>query len=310
MTAETLRETSTGYLTTTLTRTATGEHTVVRRPGADRPHRDEPSEADLAQVARAAGASSRVSPGVRVGEAWQHTVPGPASLALLLSAGMRAEPLERVAAALGTTLAAVHSRTPAPTFPEPSGLSRLRAWSLVGPRDDDTRDTRYTRDTRRALDTVAEALGADGLDTLLRDLDTEGAPAATLLGAPGSQTVHPDPAGGPATVLVTDEVASGAPSWDLGWFVGELVERATTSTGDPETLARASRALLGAYARVAEPVDPHHVAAAAAARVLVHVHDYATYVGWDASLAGRARSAAGLRPGVDPALVERWCAPP
>ncbi|ACZ23198.1 hypothetical protein Sked_33030 [Sanguibacter keddieii DSM 10542] len=300
MTVETLRETTTGYLATTLARTPAGEHVLVRRAGADRPDRSTSDAAALGDVARSVLPPCRASAGALVDGAWHHVVPGPASLAPLLSAGMRDEPLRRLCEDLGTTLGLLHAADPVPGLDEPSGLSRLRAWSETG-----------VGDAGRALEAVTGVLGSGGLDDLLADLDGAAlaAPTVTLLGAPGSQTVYPDPAGGPATVLVTDEVALGPASWDLGWVVGELVERATASTGEPRSLGRAARGLLGAHARTGGAVEPHHVAAAAAARILVHVHDYAAYVGWHASLVDRARAAGRLRPGGDRDLVDRWCTP-
>lgn len=287
MTDETVRETSTGYLSTTLTVSERGEHTLVRRAGADRPARPAPSSAHLDHVARSVGPPSLTSPGWARGDAWHHPVPGPASLALLLSAGMRDEPLLRLCASVGTTLGEVHSRPVQEPLDEPSGLGRLRGWSRTGPRA-----------AGQALDVVAEELGADGLDALLADLDavTAATPVTTLLGAPGSQSVFPDPRGGPPTVLVTDEIAGGPPAWDLGWFVGELVERSLGTPAGAPALQRAARHLLGAHAATAGSVTaPQDVAVAAAARIVVHVHDYAAYVGWHDSLRERLRAVARLR---------------
>lgn len=294
-TTEVLRETATGYLTTTLTVSAGGEHTLVRRAGADRPQRPAPSSAHLAQVAQAVGSACRTSPGQSLGGGWRHPVPGPASLAPLLTAGMLDAPLLRLCGSVGTLLAEVHATAPREPLDEPSGLGRLRAWSAAGPRA-----------AGQALDVVADELGADGLAALLADLDTAaaGTRATTLLGAPGSQAVYPDPGGGPPTVLVTDEMACGAPAWDLGWFVGELVERSLGAPDAGDALERAARQLLRAHAETAgTQTSPQHVADAAAARILVHVHDYASYVGWHDSLRERVQTVARLRaaPGRGPA---------
>lgn len=286
-TAQVLRETETGYLATTLTVSAGGEHTLVRRAGSDRPQRPVPSSAHLAQVARAVGSACRTSAGQSRGAGWHHPVPGPASLAPLLTAGMREAPLLGLCGSVGTALAEVHATAPQEPLDEPSGLGRLRSWSAAGPRA-----------AGRALDVVAAELGADGLGALLADLDAAAAstPAATLLGAPGSQAVYPDPDGGPPTVLVTDEIACGPPAWDLGWFVGELVERSLGAPGAGDALEQAARHLLRAHAETAgAPTAPQDVADAAAARILVHVHDYASYVGWHDSLRERVQAVARLR---------------
>lgn len=291
MSATAVRETRTGYLETAVTRTPTGEHVLHRRAGTDRPARPEPEDPMMGAVAAVVGPGCVASPGHRADGGWRHRVPGPAPLALLLSAGVRPEALLAVAQALGEALAHVHTRAPRTGLPEPSGLARLRGWAAA---DADP----------AGPGTLAADLGGT-VTQVLADLDAAAAalPAVTLLGAPGSQTVYPDPAGGPPTVLVTDELATGAPAWDLGWVVGELLERSLTAPAEP--LAQAARQVLTAYTAAGGSAHPEHVAAAAVARVLVHLHDYATYVGWDESLRDRARAAAHWR--TDDDLVGRWC---
>lgn len=295
-----LRRTETGYLVTELSRRDDGRHDLLRLPGERRLEQRLVSQDVLERVA-ADMAPYGAAPSGREGGGARYLVPGPASLALLLEVGMDQTALCRLAVTLGEVLAAAHGSAPL-GLDAPAGAVRVRNW-LAG------QDVSAT--AGRARSVLAEALGPDALsevELVVRRwaCTDQGSPSPRLLlGAPGSQSVWPDPHGGAPTVLVTDELAQGDCEWDLGWFIGELWER-SLSSATPERLWRAAGSLLASHARREASVEPRRVAEVVMVRVLTHLHDYAAFVGWEPTLIERARAVADwVRP--NGTLLERWC---
>jgi hypothetical protein len=83
-----------------------------------------------------------------------------------------------------------------------------------------------------------------------------------------------------ATVLSGLEFARGAPEIDVACTAGELIEFAYLARyagGSTEHVAAALDAFLDGYG---PSVDPDLLAIGATIRILMHSHDFATYVGW------------------------------
>ncbi|MDT9593130.1 hypothetical protein RDV89_08625 [Nocardioides zeae] len=276
---EELRRTATGYVETVTT--CVGDvHRVVRTPGSLR--------ADVL------AAPPRALPVTSTEVAWSlpdadggHVVPGPLSAAALLLGGVPGSAVLRMVAPVGAALAHA-ARLEAPARPAPSGLRRLRRW-LSGA-------ATPTAESRR----LRELLDEHGLRPDLRAWadDLVGAPRAYSLGAPGLGALYPHPDGARTVVLVTDEVASAPPVWDLGWLLGELLELVNDPDHAPAPRPvhehPIAQAVLERYAAVAPPPDPDALARAALLRWVVHLHDFTAYVGWDDQLPRRVARIAEL----------------
>lgn len=282
---EVLRTTETGYLRTVTMRRPDGRTVLRREPG----HLRTP-DIGIGLVAVAARVAEVRSPGVdwalpqAHGPAAHFEVPGEASWATLLLAGMPAAALARMVDPLGPALAGVH-RLGAAAGNEPAGLRRLARWL----------------DTGRGPGST-DRLHAVLLDVpQLREMLVDGirrlrAAAPTLvLGAPGGNVLYPDPAGDRTTVLVTDELGDAPPEWDLGWLLGELLELANNPhvVAEPQALDGhpVAETVLRGYVG---PLDRSLLAQAALLRWAVHLHDYAAYVDWPDAAAARLERLAAL----------------
>lgn len=289
-----VRSTGTGYLLTSTRRTADGL-VLHRAPGPAREHVLH-LPADLAvRVSVLPVDGLRWSPGELAGDGQDHTVPGEASVAALVLAGMPVPAVARMVAPLGAGLAAVHGLS-ARAGVVPSGLRRLCRWLGTGAGPGHAAQLR--------------ALLLDGqprLGSLLAAWIEEwrAGPRVLTLGAPGMNALYPDPGGTATTVLVTDELADGPPEWDLGWLLGELLELTDdphrTSTSVALDRHPVAAALLAAYEGADRRVDRGRLARVAITRWVVHLHDYAAYVGWAGDLPDRLERVAALA--TDPGRV-------
>lgn len=291
--ARELRTAETGYQRTVTSELDTG--IVVRRgPG---PLREDPLSwsADVGEQVAAQEVSGVRWSLPRAPDAaggWEYAVPGEASAATLLLAGMPVSALVRMIGPLGAALRAVHA-LPAGDRPAPAGRRRLQRWLETG------------QGPGAAARLHEVVLGAGTLEhrahQFLHALDA--APAVLSLGAPGTNTVYPDPSGGQVVVLVTDEVSAAPVGWDLGWVLGELLEIAN----DP-SVVKTPRSLVGnplaeaVLAHYGEEIDRALVSRAAVLRWLVHLHDYAAYVDWVDDLEARVLRVAELAADPDTVL--------
>ncbi|WP_222192514.1 hypothetical protein [Modestobacter italicus] len=299
-----VRSTETGHLRTTTRRADSAPGFVLHRAAGPLRQHELQLPAELA--ARVAGlpVDGLVwSPGRPAGDGLEHAVPGEASVATLVLAGMPLPAVARMVAPVGAALAAVHA-LPATSGAAPSGLRRLEAWLHTGQGPGDA--------------ARLHALLADvpGLTARLRDWvdDLRTAPARLALGAPGMNTLYPDPAGDRTAVLVTDELADAAPEWDLGWLLGELLELANdphrTAAPVPLEGHPVAEVVLAGH-RGADrqgpgaALDRGRLSRAAVLRWVVHLHDYVAYVDWAEDLPARLQRV-GLLAADPDRLLARW----
>ncbi|WP_122818057.1 hypothetical protein [Nocardioides pantholopis] len=288
-----LRRTETGYLVTTTSRVEASElggagetegAVVVRRePGRLRADARGLPRDLVRQVAGLPVEGVRWSvPTFRGEAALEFGVPGEASVATLLLAGMPVPALARMLGPLGAALRAVHDLPDGgeDRAAPPPGLRRLERWL-------DTGDGPGDAPRLHAL-----AAGVDGLLEALRAHveAVRSAPAVVCLGAPGTNTVYPAPDGDHVSVLITDELGAGPAAWDLGWILGELLELANDpiAVAHPQVLGHnpLAQAVLAGYG---PSLDASLVGRAAVLRWCVHLHDYAAYVAWAEDFEDRLR---------------------
>ena len=283
--AQELRRTETGYQRT-VTSVADRRVVVRRGPGPLREDRLTWSpEAGHGVAAReVAGVRWSLPHAPDPEGGWAYDVPGEASAATLLLAGMPVTGVTRMVAPLGAALRAVHDLAPG-DLPAPAGWRRLARWLESG---------RGPGCAGRLHESV---LRAEPLQRRARQLlgDLAATERVLALGAPGTNTVYPAPDGDHVVVLVTDEVAAAPAAWDLGWVLGEFLELAN----DPGVVTT-PRSLVGhplaeaVLARYGAGVDRGLVSRAAVLRWLVHLHDFAAYVGWADDLDARVHRVAEL----------------
>lgn len=306
----TVRQSTTGYLWSEVTVDDAGQHQVHRRPGPLRETRVYPDPVVLQMLSALSVPDVVFGIAVRDGTAEHHQVPGPSSLALLIRGGLPASAAAPMAGALGRALRAVHrcdvdpERRPA----APAGALRMSRWLREGTGPGELPDVHRQF---RAL------VGPSSVDRMLRWIDVLSRPprplcglhggAGLLLGAAGSGALYPDPVSGAVTVLVGGEIASGHPAWDLGWMIGEQLERRTVVVDDGPRIDPGSDPMTAALLDGYGPHDGSIVCRAAVVRWLTHLHDYAGYVGGNADLPRRLALLAPLV--ADPSRVLQCPAP-
>lgn len=278
-----VRRTETGYAIST-THTALEGFVVRRRPGRLR--------ADpLAPAPRATPDAPAKDVAWSPGPGGDHAIPGPASAATLLLAGLPAPAVTRMVAPAGAALAAA-ARQKAPYRPPPAGLRRLRRWLDARP----TPGHEPCTDSLRLRGLVERA----GVAPRLKEWTAEilDAAASYSLGAPGLLTLYPDPDGSRTVVLVTDEVSAAPAVWDLGWLTGELLELRNDPDHEPRPQPVEEdpivQAILERYGALAPLPAPDALARAALLRWVIHLHDFASYVAWDDQLPRRLERIAEL----------------
>jgi phosphopantothenoylcysteine decarboxylase/phosphopantothenate--cysteine ligase len=260
-------EYGTGLLRTTIAPDR-GGYRWTRRPGplAPTPFACEADGAALAELSAIGGA--RLVRGVGGAEERSYHVDGSESVAGLL---LRDGPDARLARRLrdvGRLLRAVHE-LPGPPTPAPArGVRRLEDW-LSG-----------RAGTPRAA--YAASLLARGLGPRLaplRDwcvrLRTD---AVTLShGCAGLGSVVAGSGEWRTELLAGEDICSAPWYLDLGWLVGELVELRWQLPGNDDVWRQSMDALFDGYGR-----DPgEDWAPLAALRILLHIHDFTAYVGWN-----------------------------
>ncbi|MGC9381157.1 hypothetical protein [Streptomyces sp. MH13] len=149
--------------------------------------------------------------------------------------------------------------------------------------------TRLARWLRSADDhahhRLTAVLGPARLRALSAWCDVLAAPAPahprTLLhGEPSVGLIIPSPAPAHAVLLTGETLSHGPAAFDTGWLIGELAEMARLcGPAHAPSFAALATALLTGYGPLG-PDDITPLALAAGLRSVVHVADYAAYVGW------------------------------
>lgn len=302
------REFGTGLLRTSVTGLPDGGYRWRRRNGPQSPAPFAPAPDAPADPEGGAGASvegSGAAPGAdtaRTGERirglrpdgavrWAvgtaegadrvYRVRGPESVAGRL---LREGPDEQLATTLhglGRALRALHE-LPVPqdagTGARPRGLVRLDDW-LAGrspsPRAAYAESFLRPRLGDARLAAVREL--SAGMTAAPGNADTvlcHGAPGLGSLVpvAPGSGTP------GEGDMLIGEDLCPASWQFDVGWTLGELVELKWYRGGDrPEAWSGALQSFFQGYGRDLGDAWARH----AALRVLLHLHDFTSYVGWD-----------------------------
>ncbi|WP_181138634.1 hypothetical protein [Streptomyces sp. Ru73] len=218
-----------------------------------------------------------------------HTTGSTTAARALLSDTVPVRQLLDVCSALGSRLTVLHGRRaaeppaagPQPVGPVPPWLDRLNTWLESG------RGPRASAGFHYRLRSQLGPSRWDSLRDCSRELLRPQEPAATLHGwlTLGS-VVLPDPPGRgrPSTVLSGAEATVGRPEVDLACVIGELEEFRITADR-LGTDATVQRSLAAAFlTHYGDGWDRDAVAAGALARIASHAHDFASYVGWHASL--------------------------
>lgn len=103
--------------------------------------------------------------------------------------------------------------------------------------------------------------------------------------------LYPDPHGAGTTVLITDELCATAAEWDLGWYLGELLELCNDPARVPAAVGLRDHpvadAVRSAYRDGGGDCSETVLGSAMVLRWAVHLHDYAAYVGWVEDFAAR-----------------------
>ncbi|MGW1745052.1 hypothetical protein ACWCRD_05425 [Streptomyces sp. NPDC002092] len=266
-------EYGTDLLRTRVRQLTSGEHEWSRSPGRLAPAGFRPVGA-IEDRLTAVGRDGAVRLALGRGDATsrRYTVAGGESVAnRLLSGGPRPE-LRGALGGLGRALSLLHADGPPP--PErrlgpPRGLVRLDTW-LAG-----------RAPVPRAAYVGARLRGRLGPERWskvtgwCRELaeDTE----VTLVhGAPGLGSLVVPSADGPAALLTGEDLAVAPWYFDLGWVLGELVELKWQLGGDQQGWQLLLEVFFEGYGRDLGDRWNHM----AALRILLHVHDIASYVDW------------------------------
>ncbi|MFF6811114.1 hypothetical protein ACFZAG_14670 [Streptomyces sp. NPDC012403] len=183
------------------------------------------------------------------------------------------EALARAMTSAGRALRSLHAQGPVlvDPAPVPPPVTRLARWLRSA---DDHAHHRLTA-----------VLGPARLRELSAWCDVLGAPdpahPRTLLhGEPSVGLIIPSPAPAHAVLLTGETLSHGPAAFDTGWLIGELAEMARLSgPAHAPSFAALATALLAGHGPLA-PDDITPLALAAGLRSVVHVADYATYVGW------------------------------
>lgn len=272
-TADPVRVFGTGLLRTTVTAGPDGAFVWRREPGPYAPQPFVPTHAGLAAAVTATGSpgAARWVPGVADGVARTYRVGGDRAVAGLILRDGPAADLVPALTGLGRALRDLHAVEPpadAPLARTPRAVARMRAWldgRAASPR------AAYAESLLRGR------LGATRLDAVRALTDRIVTDPDTVLchGAPGLGSLIPTADGTDA--LIGEDLCRAPRYLDLGWALGELVELRWYLGGDAAAWAALLDALLAGYG--SDLGDAWRELAAF--RVLLHVHDYTAYVGWD-----------------------------
>ncbi|MER6178215.1 hypothetical protein [Streptosporangium sp. NPDC001681] len=273
----------TGYVLTTIARSAEGDYRWTRRPG---PHRGgalrtpDPAVLDAARTA-ARGRVGLTLPEQADATGMTYRTGQARSIAAMLlgpRSGESDADIARITAdtfvETGAALARLHAvPLPRADLPSPDGLLRLLSWLQDGLGPGAAPDLH-----RHAT----EMLGRDRMATVAAwCVPVTEAPHALLHGGPSMGILlplTPDMDGG---LLTGENLAAGPPESDVGWIIGELVElgasiRRFGTRRDFDFDMFIGRVLEGYTAAL----DLAAVGRTAALRFLTHLHDFAAYMKW------------------------------
>lgn len=266
---------STGLLRTTVLAAPSGGFEWRRAPGPLAPQPFEPANSTLHErVGQLSRHDARLVLGVADGETRVYRVGGAQSVASqLLREGVLPE-LRVPLRDLGRALRAIHSAQP-PVMGRSRhsrGLVRLDDW-LSGRVPSAT--------VAHAEILLRQRLGGEKW-MMVRDWCgqvREDGEVALAHGAPGLGSLVVDLATDGAELLVGEDLCLAPWYFDLGWVVGELVELRWCLGGDPATWQSLLEALFDGYGRDLGPDWNRMVVL----RILLHVHDFTAYAGWNAT---------------------------
>ncbi|WFE30322.1 phosphotransferase [Solwaraspora sp. WMMD791] len=272
------RDFGTGLLRTQVRPLPDGGHRWHRRPGPLAPRPFVPSVVGLAErLGRSDGSAPvRWVAGRANGPQRSYDVRGNRAVAGRLLQDGPTDDLVELLHGYGRCLRALHAVDPDEVGVDgdgpPRGLARFTTW-LDGrapqPRAAYAESMLRPRLGRAALARLREHTGR-----------IAAAEQVLCHGAPGlGALVIADP--GPGADALIGEDLCRAPWWfDLGWTLGELIELQWYLGGNRSAWQRLIDALLRGYGRDLDDRWRDTVAL----RVLLHVHDYTAYVGWDATV--------------------------
>ncbi|PWR11322.1 hypothetical protein DKT68_06120 [Micromonospora acroterricola] len=276
LTAPTGRDFGTGLLVTAVRPEPAGGYRWRRAPGPLAPAPFAPAGAELRRLlaARPAATSVRWAVGEPDDDGRTYLVRGATSVAAALLGGGPDPALAPLVHGLGQALHELHEQPLPPDVAAgraPRGLVRFTRW-LDG-RSPHPRSA-YAESLLRSR------LGAAALARVREHTARIAAADERVLchGAPGLGSLIPaegEEAG--ADALIGEDVCAAPWYYDLGWVLGELVELQWYLGGDRPAWQRLTNALLDGYGRDLDDRWRETVAF----RVLLHVHDYTTYVGWE-----------------------------
>lgn len=185
------------------------------------------------------------------------------------------EPLAQAMDCVGRALRSLHVQGPVLPAPRlrPPPITRLSRWLRSA---DDPAHHRLTA-----------VLGSSRVQEVSAWCDAVADPAPTprtlLHGEPSVGVIVPTPASPGALLLTGETLTHGPAAFDIGWLLGELAEMARLSDAAHTPLfADLAAALLAGYGPL--DFDPALLSLTAGLRSVVHVSDYATYVGWNDAL--------------------------
>ncbi|MFW5420916.1 class IV lanthionine synthetase subunit LxmK [Nocardiopsis sp. CNT-189] len=163
----------------------------------------------------------------------------------------------------------------------PPALGRLRSWLRPALPQANAPGERLRAAAFQRLGTARWERMASWCTGML-GLDGPGAEEVLLHGAPSMGTIvlH----GGGTQILSGEALAAGAAEYDVGWILGEITEITgfpAALTGGPDREDSAGETLADALSDgYGAPLDGTLLARMAALRVALHMHDFATAVGW------------------------------
>ncbi|MEO3857101.1 hypothetical protein [Acrocarpospora sp. B8E8] len=280
---------ATGYMLTAIVESGDGDYLWTRRPGPARTTRMRtPDPAVLATVLEVPkGRVGLTVPSRREGGGVTYRTGQARPIAsAFLGLGESGFDLERDAAdtltATGLTLALLHAKPlPLADLPAPEGPQRLLAWLRGGQGPGAAADLH-----RRAVEILGQArmTAAEAWCAPLPQ-----SRHVLLHGAPGHGILLPATPGRDGALLIGEDISAGAPEFDVGWLVGELVEfrDAGRKLGHGPLRHVDYDALIGCLLDgYAAPLDLAEVGRVAAVRFLTHTHDFAAYMQWHEILVG------------------------
>ncbi|MGW2448717.1 hypothetical protein [Streptomyces sp. NPDC001675] len=216
-------------------------------------------------------------PGTRQGDTFAYLLEVPFTLGEVVLQAWDKNDMSALSACfteVGTLLRRVRTSAPAPSsWPPPLGASHLRDWLRHPDRADPGARHRLHVAMR---DSIGSARMGE-LDSWVDQLTRPAKDSVPLHGEFSLSALVAGRDGGPVRLLIGETVARGPLEYDVGWVLGELAEWSDLAAEDDTRLDALGRALLCA---AGPRVDLGRLGRVVVLRRLMHVIDYASYVGW------------------------------